>query len=183
MVLTRTRTFHRQVCSTTMLGPWALRGAGRVLSSWQRLASRGGKRRCATQAGAQHVGSAVRSLLGRLGLAGGGAIAGGSSVLALTREKEPTSSSPVDSVPWVQELQEKCIESLPPSSALRQQAEPVARLLGVDKDHLFQSLLATQQVQEFRCFFQLAEGHASNQKQLLGAKFHSVVQLGKDVCG
>jgi hypothetical protein len=89
----------------------------------------------------------------------------------------------VDSVPWVQELQSQCIESLPPSSALREEVKPVARLLGVNKDHLFQSLLATQQVQEFRCFFQPAEGQGSSQKQLLGAKFHSVVQLGKDVCG
>lgn len=71
---------------------------------------------------------------------------GGSSVLALTssREKDNTSSSPgISDIPWVQELQEKCIESLPPSSALRQEVEPVARILGVNQDHLVMSQLTS----------------------------------------
>mmetsp|Transcript_32245 Transcript_32245/g.71351 ORF Transcript_32245/g.71351 Transcript_32245/m.71351 type:complete len:278 (+) Transcript_32245:89-922(+) len=113
----------------------------------------------ATKNVALRVGSAM--------VLGGGAVMAWSQNPANEMEKSLSTSS----VPWVQQLsqQEQVEEMLNPGQMLRK--HPVGKLI-VDQDHLFDTMVQSGQIQEFRCFYDYAT-----------KQFHSVVQLGKDVCG
>ncbi|GAX80770.1 hypothetical protein CEUSTIGMA_g8205.t1 [Chlamydomonas eustigma] len=74
-------------------------------------------------------------------------------------------------IPWVQDLaaKESVQEVLNPGQMLRQNL--IGKLL-VEQDHLFEAMIQSGQILEFRCFYEPTE-----------KRFHSVVQLGRDVCG
>lgn len=100
---------------------------------------------------------------------------GGGAAVALASSEESSlgdpSSPQSEQHPAVQQLLEKeCVaEVLSPGQMLRR--HPVAKVF-VDQDHLFEAMAGSGQIHSFRCFYDRAT-----------REFHSVVQLGRDVCG
>eukprot|EP00877_Chromochloris_zofingiensis_P012887 jgi/Chrzof1/7852/Cz02g38260.t1 len=74
-------------------------------------------------------------------------------------------------IEWVQQLAAKhgMLEVPIPGQMLRK--HPVGQLIS-EEDHLFETMRRSEQIKEFRCFYDAAD-----------KRFHSVVQLGKEVCG
>ncbi|KAL6752161.1 HotDog domain-containing protein [Haematococcus lacustris] len=129
-------------------------------------------RLCSTGA-AQGAFSVVQSIATRIGLTSGGVLLGGGGVLYAQSNQASNEQPPplaTSQVPWVQDLADRAQEVQSPGQLLRK--NPVAKLLIDVDDHLFETMTSSNQIHEFRCFYD------KKAKQ-----FHSVVQLGKDVCG
>lgn len=128
-------------------------------------------------AAAGAVGQLFTQLVQRAGLklAGGAMVLGGGAgaVTFMTREEqaELEESSETAKLPWVAALAASpgMREVLVPGQQLRR--HPVGQLVS-EQDHLFETMLRSDQIREFRCFFDPSK-----------REFHSVVVLGKDVCG
>lgn len=111
----------------------------------------------------------------RLGLGSGGLILGSGGLLVYSAATSGNASASGDlevesnKAPWVQSLAQDSEEMLNPGAMLR--THPIAKVF-VDQDHLFETMRNSAQIKEFRCFYE--QQHK---------RFHSVVQLGKDVCG
>jgi acyl-coenzyme A thioesterase PaaI-like protein len=100
-------------------------------------------------------------------------VTGGTATAAWRWKGDDEAPGPFETaeVEWVQELaaQPGMKEMLVPGQMLRK--HPIGQLIAED-DHLFETMRKSDQVKEFRCFY--------NTQQ---RKFYSVVMLGKDVCG
>eukprot|EP00882_Tetradesmus_deserticola_P012165 GHRQ01012889.1.p1 GENE.GHRQ01012889.1~~GHRQ01012889.1.p1 ORF type:complete len:297 (+),score=115.29 GHRQ01012889.1:332-1222(+) len=103
-----------------------------------------------------------------LGIAGGAA---GTAAWKWRGDHDNVGPLDTQDIAWVQELagQPGMKEMLVPGQMLRK--HPVGQLLAED-DHLFETMRRSDQVKEFRCFYNTRT-----------RKFYSVVMLGKDVCG
>lgn len=103
-----------------------------------------------------------------LGVAGGAA---GTAAWKWREDQDNVGPFETQEIAWVQELagQPGMKEMLVPGQMLRK--HPVGQLLTED-DHLFETMRRSEQVKEFRCFYNTQT-----------RKFYSVVMLGKDVCG
>lgn len=96
---------------------------------------------------------------------------GGGAAVAFSKSGSSDELDKTSSIPWVQELeaQESVEEVLSPGQMFRK--HPVGKVL-VDQDHLFEVMMQNGQIGKFRCFYDRKK-----------KEFHSIVQLGKDVCG
>lgn len=120
---------------------------------------------------------ALQSLAAKAGsrLLGGGAalIAGGTTAFALAQNYAPEEAQDLasDKVPWVSAIAVgvDVEEVQSPGQMLRR--HPIGKLV-VEQDHLFETMIQSNQIKEFRCFY-------DTKKQI----FYSVVALGKEVCG
>ncbi|KAG1665542.1 hypothetical protein FOA52_000688 [Chlamydomonas sp. UWO 241] len=114
------------------------------------------------------------SVLG-LGALGGGSAAAVALVAGKTDEEATTKADGVllttSSLPWLKRMvgRPEVDEVLAPGQMLRK--HPIVKQF-VDQDHLFETMAASGQIREFRCFYNRDE-----------CSFHSVVALGRDVCG
>lgn len=87
------------------------------------------------------------------------------------QQAEVAAASETGKLAWVQALaaQPGMREVLVPGQQLRR--HPVGQLVS-EQDHLFETMRRSEQIKEFRCFYDPAR-----------RAFHSVVVLGRDVCG
>lgn len=126
---------------------------------------------------ATHSGAGVAQTLARgtAGLKLGTALVvtgGAASALAWNQgQQDPYQLTGLAEPEWLLELArgESIQEVQTPGQMLRK--HPVGRLVS-DEDHLFEAMVQSGQIREFRCFY-------DSDKQV----FYSVVQLGKEVCG
>eukprot|EP00878_Enallax_costatus_P004142 GHUV01004371.1.p1 GENE.GHUV01004371.1~~GHUV01004371.1.p1 ORF type:complete len:298 (+),score=91.03 GHUV01004371.1:262-1155(+) len=135
----------------------------------------GQARTIAAAAGAGAAGSIVQ-LVARNPFTGRfafGLVTGGTASAAWRWKNDDEAAGPFETaeVEWVQDLaaREGMKEMLVPGQMLRK--HPIGQLIAGD-DHLFETMRKSDQVREFRCFYNTKE-----------RKFYSVVMLGKDVCG
>jgi len=98
-------------------------------------------------------------------------IGGGAATVYGTQQAPESEDMETSQIAWVQELANKkgMREVLVPGQMLRK--HPIGQLISED-DHMFETMRRSEQIKEFRCFFDPAE-----------KKFYSVVMLGKEVCG
>lgn len=99
-------------------------------------------------------------------------VSGGAVTVYTTSHAAPgTEDMETSQIGWVQELadREGMREVLIPGQMLRK--HPLGQLVS-EEDHLFETMRRSEQIKEFRCFYDPN-----------GKKFYSVVMLGKEVCG
>ncbi|GLC40664.1 hypothetical protein PLESTM_001099000 [Pleodorina starrii] len=123
-----------------------------------------------------HVGP-VLQVIAKTGARWGGSaalFAGAAYALAQSNrasDSDGTGDLSSEKIAWIRELAETdgVEEVLSPGQQLRR--HPVGKLV-VEQDHLFETMVASGQIKELRCFY-------DTQKRV----FYSVVELGKEVCG
>ncbi|GLI68036.1 hypothetical protein VaNZ11_012359 [Volvox africanus] len=135
-----------------------------------------GRAQLCVAAAQAHVGP-VLQVLAKTGARWGGSavlFAGAAYALAQSNrasESGGTSDLSSDVIPWVRQLAETngVEEVLSPGQQLRK--HPVGKLV-VEQDHLFETMVASGQIKELRCFY-------DTRRRI----FYSVAELGKEVCG
>jgi hypothetical protein len=106
---------------------------------------------------------------------GTGVLCGGSAAVAWNQSQdgkaEEDFASETSHLEWVQSIvaQPGTQEVVFPGKMLRE--HPVGRLI-TEEDHLFEAMVQSRQIKEFRCFY-------NNERKV----FYSVVKLGREVCG
>ncbi|EFJ49429.1 hypothetical protein VOLCADRAFT_117226 [Volvox carteri f. nagariensis] len=123
-----------------------------------------------------HVGP-VLQVLAKTGARWGGSavlFAGAAYALAQSNrapDSEGTGDLSSEAIPWVRQLAETegVEEVLSPGQQLRK--HPVGKMV-VEQDHLFETMVASGQIKELRCFY-------DTRRRI----FYSVVELGREVCG